>query len=325
MLPISSYAIVAVVAALAPIASFAQQAYPSKPIRIISPLPPGSGVDVIMRKGGETLAQRMGQPLILENRPGGNMTIGADLCVRSAPDGHTLCLVTGSSMSFAPHTFAKLPYDPDKDLRPITNLFHLIEGLLAKAGLPANSVKELQALAVANPGKLNFGTLGPDSTTDISRRSINERWKTDVVGIHYKGGPQILTALAGGEIDFTRIGVFNALGLLKGGKVKILAIGGSKRAPLMPQVPTLEEVGMGGIPPERPWWGLATPAAVPDPIVKRLNAEYVRLFREPSFIEFLDTQYVEAAVGTPEQFAAFLKKDREAAGQLVKHFNIPRQ
>lgn len=310
---------------LAPLAAFAQQPYPARPIRIISPLPPGSGVDVIMRKAGDTLNARLGQPMILENRPGGNMTIGADQCARAAPDGYTLCLVSGSSMSFAPHTFAKLPYDPDKDLRPVVLLFHLIEGLLAKASLPVNSAQELRAMAVANPGKLNFGTLGPDSTTDISRRNLGERWKTEIAGIHYKGGPQILTALAGGEIDFTRIGVFNAIGLLKAGKVKILAIGGSRRSPLLPAVPTLDEVGLGGIPPERPWWGLAASSATPDAIVRRLNGEYVKLFREPSFLEFLDTQYVETAVGTPEQFAAFLKKDREEAGQLVKYFNIPKQ
>jgi tripartite-type tricarboxylate transporter receptor subunit TctC len=301
------------------------QSFPARPIRVISPLPPGSGVDTILRKSGEELQKRLGQPLIFENRPGGNMTIGTDLCVRSAPDGHTYCLLSGSSMSFMPHTFSKMPYDPDKDLRPVVLLFHLIEGMLTKADLQVRNAGELKALALANPGKLNFGTLGPDTTTDISRRYLNELWKADIAGIHYKGGPQIITALAGGEIDFSRIGVFNAISLLKGGRLKILAIGGTKRSPLLPEVPTMDEVGLSGIPPERPWWGLGTQAAAPDAIVRRMNGEFVRLFREPSFVEFLDTQYVESGVGTPEQFAAFLKKDREEAGQLVKHFNIPKQ
>jgi tripartite-type tricarboxylate transporter receptor subunit TctC len=204
-------------------------------------------------------------------------------------------------------------------------MFFLIEGLLAKAALPVNSAQELRALASSRPGKLNFGTLGPGSTTDISRQWIEERWNTRLTGIPYKGGPAVVQALAAGEIDFSRIGAYNALSLVKSGKLKLLALGGAKRSHLFPNVPTMDEAGLGGIVPARPWWGILAPAGTADAIVKRLNTELVRLFRERSFEEFLDTQVVEIDARTPEEFAALIKREYEVAGQIVKKYKVPMQ
>jgi tripartite-type tricarboxylate transporter receptor subunit TctC len=282
-------------------------------------------VDIILRKAGEALMPRLGQPFVLDNRASANMVTGADACAKAAPDGYTMCGLSALSLSYNPHTISKLPYDADKDFVPVVNMFWLLEGILAKAALPANSVKELQALAQKNPGKLNYGTLGPGSTTDISRLWLEEKWNTKLTGIPYKGGPAIVQALASGEVDFARIGAYNALGLIKSGKVKILAVGGSKRPKIMPKVPTLDEVGLEGIPPERAWWGVFVPAGTPDAVVKRLNAELVRLFRQPAFADWLESQLVEIAVGPPDEFAAFVRKDREHARRLVVKYKVPVQ
>jgi tripartite-type tricarboxylate transporter receptor subunit TctC len=223
-----------------------------------------------------------------------------------------------------PVLFSKLPYDADRDFKPVTNLYFLIEGILAKAALPVNSIKELQSLAVSKPGLLNWGTLGPASTTDIARMWLGELWNTQFVGIPYKGGNLVTAALATAEVDVARIGAYNALGLIKSGKVKALAVGSSRRSPVMPAVPTYAEVGLGDM-PGRAWWGAFAPGGTPDAMVRRLNSELLRVFRDPKFIEWIDTQMVEIAVSSPEEFVAFLKTDRERAAQVVKRFNIPKQ
>ncbi len=311
--------------ALAAPAVFAQQNYPARPIRMLIPVPPGAGVDIIVRKASDALQPRLGQPLVVDNRASANMVTGADACAKGAPDGYTLCSLSSLSLSFNPHTISSLPYNANKDFRPIVNMFFLLEGLMAKGALPVGSEKELQALAAAQPGKLNFGTLGPGSTTDISRQWLEERWNTRLVGIPYKGGPSVVQALAAGEIDFSRIGVYNALSLIRSGKLKLLAIGGAKRSHLFPDVPTNTELGLGGIVPSRPWWGILGPAGISDAVVKRINSEFVRLFREPSFVEFLDTQVVEIDAGTPEEFAALIKREYEQAGEIVRKYKVPMQ
>ncbi len=300
------------------------QSYPAKPIRMIIPMTPGTGVDIIARKAGDEMLGTLGQPLVIENRPGANFIIGGEQCAHAAADGYSFCILTSDNVALNPLIFAKLPYDAERDFRPVTNLYFLIEGILTKASLPANSIKELQGLAVARPGALNWGTLGAASTTDIARMWVGEQWHTQFAGIPYKGGNLVTSALAASEIDLARIGVYNALGLLKSGKVKVLAIGASRRSPVMPNVPTYSEVGLGEM-PGRAWWGVFAPAGTSDAAVRRVNAELLRVFRDPKFIEWIDTQMVEIAVSSPEEFGAFVKTERERAAQLVKRFNIPKQ
>ena len=303
------------------------QGYPAKPIRLIIPVPAGAGIDIIVRKASESLQApaRLGQPLVVDNRASANMVTGADACAKGAPDGYTVCALSSLSLAFNPHTISSLPYNATRDFKPVVNLFFLLEGLMVKGSLSANSLKELQGLASSQPGKLNFGTLGPGSTTDISRQWLEEHWGTRLTGIPYKGGPLVVQALAAAEIDASRIGAYNALSLIRSGKIKLLAIGGSRRSKLFPDVPTNEEVGIGSIVPERPWWGILAPAGTNDAIVRRLNAEFTRLFREPAFGEFLDTLVVEVDAGTPEQFANLINKEYESAGQIVKKYKVPLQ
>ena len=300
------------------------QSYPAKPIRVIVGVPAGSATELVMRSAGQELSTRMGQPWLVENRPGGNNVIAAQACARAAPDGYTLCYVSADSMSFNPHVFSKPPYDPDKDFKPITKLFYLLQGVIAPASLPANSVKELQALALAKPGSLNFGTFGSGHNLDLFRQWLNERWKVNIAGIPYKGGNLVVNALVAGEIHFTFPGLGNAEGLLKSGKIKVLAVHSSKRLRLLPDVPSMAEAGLDGV-PLKGWFGIAAPGGTPDAVANRLNAELVRLFREPKFVEFLEARFFEPAVGTIDEFVAFMKVDRERTGQVLRQFNVPRQ
>jgi tripartite-type tricarboxylate transporter receptor subunit TctC len=315
---------IAVLLAAAPLQAVAQQAYPNKPVRILVPIAAGSVTDVVMRAAALELSPRLGQPVLIENRPGASGIIGAEACARAAPDGYTACAVYHATMSFNPLLFEKLPYDPQKDLVPVTNLYFVIEALMAPAALPANSVAELKALAIARPGALNFGTLGSGSLQELLVAWLNDQWKVSIAGIPYKGGGPIAAALAANEIQLGQMGIGNFLGQIQAGQVKALAVNGNKRSPLLPAVPTAAEAGIGGF-PSRPWWGLAVPSGTPREAIARLNAEFVRLFREPKFMEFLEARATEPVPGTPEEFAAFLKADREGAAALVRLAKVPRQ
>ncbi|MFM9967023.1 MAG: Bug family tripartite tricarboxylate transporter substrate binding protein [Burkholderiales bacterium] len=301
-------------------AAIAQQAYPSKPIRLILPQTAGTGVDVVLRKAFESIQPRIGQPFIVDYHPGSNQMVGAELCARAAPDGHTICALSVDPLALNPHIFAKLPYDPQKDFKPVTNLYYIVSGWFGKATLAASNIGELRALAVAKPGELNWATLGPRTNTDLTRIWVGEMWKTSFAGIPYKGGPPIMTALVAGEIDVTTQGVYVGIDLVKTGKAKLFAIAASKRLAIFPNVPTLKEVGLGDAP--APWWGMVVPAATPDAIVTRLNTEFVRVFRDQKFGEFLESLATEANVGTPQEFAAFIRSENQAFGQMIKRFNI---
>jgi tripartite-type tricarboxylate transporter receptor subunit TctC len=316
-------AVIAVAFALTASVSAAQD-YPSRPLRLIVPLPAGSTTDIVMRATAQELSPRLKQPVVVENRPGGNWVIGAEACRSAPPDGYTLCVVNSDAMAFNPYILSKLPYDPEKDFVPVTNLFFLFEGILAKAALPVASIAELRDYAKKNPGKVNFGTLGPGSSNDVFRQWLVQHWQVDMAGIPYKGGAPVITALFAGEIDVTKIGVGNIAGQLNSGKVKILAIQGTHRSKFLPNVPTMQEAGLGGF-PLRVWWGLVMNAGSPDAAVRRINAEFVKLYREPKMAEYLESQFVEVAVGTPQQFGAFMRSERERAARTVKDYNIPRQ
>jgi tripartite-type tricarboxylate transporter receptor subunit TctC len=300
------------------------QTYPAKPMRVIVASPPGTSSDLVLRRASQELSPRLNQTLIIDNRAGATEILAQEACAKAPADGYTLCIVSKDGMSYNPHLISKLPYDPEKDYRPVTRLYFLIESLAVSATLPVNSIKELQDFAVSKPGALNFGTRGAGGNLDFFRLWLGDRWKTDIVAVPYKGVNFVFNGLVSGELQLGNVALGMAIGQAKSGKIKILAIALSKRSPLMPQVPTFDEVGLGGA-PTRPFWGLVVPAGTPEEIVRRLNAEFVWLFREPKFLQFMDSRHLESAVGTPEEFGAFLRADREQIGQLVARYNIPRQ
>jgi tripartite-type tricarboxylate transporter receptor subunit TctC len=300
------------------------QNYPNRPIKMIVSIAAGSVTDVIMRTAAAQLQQRLGQPVVVENLGGASGIVGGQTCAQAAPDGYTICVIYHSTMSYNPLLFSNLPYNPDTDFVPVTRLFWLIEGMFVPASLNVNSVAALKALAQSKPSELNYGTLGQGSFPDLFLRWLNNQWDTQIVGIPYKGGGPAAQALAAGEIQMTRFGVGNFMGLIQAGQVKALAVTSAQRSPLLPDVPTFAEVGWGGYPGQG-WWGLAAPKATPRPIVDKLNGEFVKLFTEPQFTAFLDKNAVVSATTTPEGFVAFLKEDRKAAEVLIKIANAKRE
>ena len=307
--------------ALAAWASAAQaQSYPSRPIKMIVSIAAGSVTDVIMRTAAAQLQERLGQPIIIENQGGASGIVGGQMCAQATPDGYTLCVIYHSTLSYNPLLFNNLPYNAETDFVPVTRLFWLTEGMFVPASLKVNSVAELKAMAQAKPNGLNYGTLGEGSFPDLFLRWLNNQWNTQIVGIPYKGGGPAAQALASGEIQMTRFGVGNFMGLIQAGTVTALAVTSAQRSPLLPDVPTFAEVGWGGYPGQG-WWGLAVPKNTPQPIVDKLNAAFVKLFTEPQFMAFLDKNAVVSATTTPEGFAQFLKEDRKAAATLIKIAN----
>jgi tripartite-type tricarboxylate transporter receptor subunit TctC len=309
---------------LACCATLAQaQTYPDRPIKLIVSIAAGSVTDVIMRAAAIELQQQLGQPLIVENRGGASGIIAAQTCAQAAPDGYTLCVIYHSTMTFNPLLFDDLPYDPDRDLVPVTRLFFLTEGLFVSSSLGVNSVAELKALAQAKPDKLNFANLGEDSFPDLFMKWLNNQWGTKIVGVPYKGGGPAAQALAADQVQMTRFGVGNFLGLVKAGNVKALAVSSEKHSPLLPDVPTFAEVGFDY--PGQGWWGLAAPKGTPPDIVDKANVIFVKLFSDPKFVEFLDGRAVVSAPTSAADFAKFLKEDRKSAEALIKLANTKRE
>ena len=292
------------------------------PIRLIVPIAPGSVTDIAARLLAKHLSDRLGQTVVVINRAGGNTIPAAVECAKSPPDGTTLCVVNPDTLSYNPFTTPNLPYDPQKDFRPVTNMYFVIEGLLARGSLPANSMEELRALAVAKPDALNFGTLGPRSTTDTFRQWLGQFWKTSFVAIPYKGGSEIINGLLTGTIDIARIGVGNIAGQLNEGKIKVLTLRSAKRNELLPNVPTMDEAGLSSFRGGRPWWGIVVPAGTPDPIVQKLNADIVAIFKQPDVVDFMKKQFLDIDVSSADAFADFLKKDRDSAEYMVKTYQM---
>jgi tripartite-type tricarboxylate transporter receptor subunit TctC len=312
--------VLALIAAMAAWSSTAlAEDYPNRPIKIIVPISVGSITDVAARLTAQALQERLGQPVVVLNKPGAAMVLGGSECAKSDPDGYTLCVVSPDTMSFNPLTVANLPYNPDTFV-PVIDMYHVEEGLMAPVDLHVNTVEELRAKAAAEPGKLNFGTLGERTTTDAFRQWLNEHWKTNIVAIPYKGGAEIIAALLENTIDVAKIGVGNMTSQLKEGKIKILALRAGKRSPQLPDVPTFDEAGFGAFPGGPIYWGITVPAGTPAPIVKRLHDELLTIFRGPKFAAFAEQNFLEQVAGSSEDFAALLKKDRQDAAVLVDKY-----
>jgi len=294
------------------------QNYPNRPIRIVVPYPAGGGIDLIARAIGNQLTQRWGQPVIAENRPGSGTIVAAEGVARSAPDGYTLMLTTDATLTINPHLYARLPYDPVKDFAPVTQLVLLNQLLLANAGVPANTLRELIAYARANPGKLNYASYGAGSQPHLAMEMLKVQAGIDIVHVPYKGIPQAVPAAIAGEVQLTFSGAASSIAHIKGGRLKALAIGGRTRLSLLPDVPTFAESGYPEI-PSNAWFGLFAPAGTPRDIVMKLHGEITRMLREPDFNqkEVVAKGY-ELVASTPEEFTGFLAADSARNERAVK-------
>src|SRR6185437_6877496 len=300
------------------------QTYPSRPIRLIVSIAAGSVTDVIVRKATMELSPQLGQPIIIENRGTASGIIAAQACASAKPDGYTLCVLHHDAMSYNPLHFANLPYDPATDFVPVTRLYFINEGLFVSSALGVKSVADLKAMARAKPGSLNFATLGDGSFPDLFLRWLNNQWGTQIVGIPYAGGGPAAQAVAANQVQMTRFGIGNFLGLVRAGNVKAIAVSSDQRSPLLPDVPTFDESGLKGY-PGKGWWGLLAPKGTPADVVAKLDGTFVKLFSDPKFVQYLESQAVVSAPTTPAEFAAFLVEDRKAAESLVKVANTKRK
>lgn len=314
----------ALIACALPPAAQAQDGYPTRPIKLIVPIAPGSVTDVVLRAASPALGQQLGQPIVIDNRPGASGIVGAEACARAPADGYTLCAVYHATMSFNPFMFEKLPYDPTRDFTPINRLFYVTEGLVVPAALPVRTVAELRTYARAHPDAVNFGTLGAGSLQELLVAWLNREWGTRMVGVPYKGGGPIANAVTAGEIQLAQMGLGNFIGLIQSGQLRAIALAAGQRSPQLPDVPTAAESGLGGF-PSRPWWGIAAPAGTPANVVARIHQAFTTVFLDPKMAEVMQSRYVESALDTPAEFTRFLEQDRRAAGMLVELARVPKQ
>jgi len=281
------------------------QTYPSKPVRMIVPFPAGGPADIFGRGLAQGLTEQLGQPVVVENVGGVGGVLGVDRALKSAPDGYTLAFNSGSSLSIAPYSFAKLPYDVKKDVGLITLAVRVPEVLAAHPSLPASSLAELIAYAKANPGKVNFGSAGAGSITHLAGELLKAEAKIDIVHVPYKGAAPAVTDLLAGQVQMGIFDVPVLLSHIRSGKLKALSITSATRAPTLPKVPTTAEGGYPNVTSDN-WYGLIVPAATPADVQKRLNAAAVAALNSPHVKEQFEKVGGIPAPGTPQEYAKFL-------------------
>ena len=297
--------------------------YPSRPIRVFTTSSAGGISDIFMRVLGEAMRARLGQPLIIENHPGGAGNIGARSCAEAQPDGYTICIINADPMIYNQFLFKKLPFDPDKGLTPIVNLFHLIQVLVINSDLGAKNVDELVAVSKAKPATLNYLTAAVPMVVYMDRLKRDKG--ADWIRVPFKGGGEAVTAILGGTTPIGLIGLGNVTAQITAGKMTALALVNNIRTPLLPNTPTLADIGYKG-PPSQTWYGLFAPAGTPKPIIDKLNAEIVKVVSNPEFRDkFIISRGLVPAIGSPEEFAKDIKADRAGAKDLVKESGMEPQ
>lgn len=298
---------IAVLAAAGTASALAQN-YPTKPIRILIGQAPGSATDVVSRVVGNRLSEGLGQPIVIEARPGAGGVVGTEAAARSAPDGYTLFMGNNSTHGSNPAVYAKLPYDAVKDFAPISFVASVPYVLVVEPSLPVNSVQELIAFAKARPGKINYASAGNGSTHQFCAELLKSTAGIDVVHIPYKGSPPGIAAVLAGEVSLMFANLTDVGSQIKSGRVKALAVTTLKRAELLPSVPTMVEAGVPDF-EITSWFGLLAPAGTPASIVARLNAETVKVLGRADVKATLAAQGLEVKPGSPEQFAAYIKSE----------------
>jgi len=301
---------------LSPLSSPAQaQDYPARPIRVIVTTSPGGISDGFLRALGEQLHQRLGQPLVVENRAGGNMIIGARACAEAAPDGYTLCVMPGEPLTYNQFQFKNLPYDPDKSFQPITNLFFLTQTLGVSASMGVKSLSELAAYSKAKAGTLSYSA--PSSSLIVFMEKWKQETGADLVRVPFKGGGDTINGIISGITPVGFLGLGNMLSHVRAGTITPILSDGD-RSPLIPDVATLGEIGFARD-HTRAFFGLLAPAATPRPIVDKIRNEVVAIAGDPAFRNrHMVERALEPVLNTPEEFRQFLIDDRVRAAKIVK-------
>jgi len=297
------------------------QVYPSKPIRLIVPFAAGGGNDNMARLVGKRLADSLGQPVLVDNRPGAGGVVGAELAAKSAPDGYTLFLGGVGSHAINPNLHEKLPYDPIRDFAPVALLAQAPLILVVHPSVPVGNIAEFVAYARAHPGRLNFASNGNGSSSQLAAVMFDSMAGVDMVHVPYKGLAPALSDLLAGEVQLMFSSVVAILPHIKAGKLRALAVTGGKRLASMPELPTIAESGLPGYEASS-WYGILAPAGTPRDIVVRLNAELAKALEQPEVRSSLLAEGAEPAGGSPERFAAHILTEKERLGKLIRDAHI---
>lgn len=298
--------------------------YPNKPIRVITTSSAGGISDIFMRVLGDAMRPHINnQPLIIENRPGASGGIAARACQDAAPDGYTICIINVDVMAYNQFLFKKISYDPESGLTPIINLFHLIQVLVINSDLKAKTVDELVAVSKQKAGTLSYLTASIPLVAYME--SLKRDKGADWVRVPFKGGGEATNAILSGSTPIGLLGLGNVISQIKAGKMTALALANNIRTPLLPDVPTLADIGYKGA-PSQTWYGLFAPAGTPKPIIDKLNAEVKRVVSDAAFRDkYIISRGQVPAINTPEEFAAEIKANRAAAQQVVKESGLQPQ
>ena len=298
----------------------AAEDYPSRPIHVLTTSSAGGISDIFMRVLGEELHKSLGQPLIIENKPGGAGNIGARTCTEAAPDGYTICIINADTVIYNQHLFKKLPFDPAK-LTPIVNLFHLIQVLVVNPDTNAKTVDELVAASKQKPGTMNYLTASVPMVVYMD--SLKRDKGADWVRVPFRGGGEATSAVLAGTTPIALIGLGNVLPLINAGKMRALVMVNNIRSPQLPNVPTLADTGYKGA-PSSTWYGLFAPAGTPKAMIDKLNAEIVRIASNKEFQEKnIIARSLVPALNKPDEFAAEIKTESAVAKGVVKASGLP--
>jgi tripartite-type tricarboxylate transporter receptor subunit TctC len=306
--------------ALASLASVAQSTWPAKPVKIVVPFPAGGPTDVMTRALADKLATALGQPVVIDNKPGAGGTIGSDLVAKAAPDGYTLLMATGSTHSVGPY-LGKVPYDPQKDFTPIVYVGTATNILLVSPRLGVSNVRELIALAKSRPGELNYATSGIGSVAHLTSEMFASMAGIKLTHVPYKGTQQSIADIASGQVAMLFDNVMTAKPHVDSGRLKGIAISSAKRSELVPGIPTVAESGLPGFESSN-WFGIFGPAGTPRPVVERVNTEMNRIIQDPAIRERFHTLGFEAAGGTPQALESIMRSEAVKWSKVIRDANV---
>jgi tripartite-type tricarboxylate transporter receptor subunit TctC len=308
------------------LASFhvAAQTYPTKPVRLVNPFPPGGPLDVLGRLMSERLSAALGKPVIVENKPGAAGNIGAAEVARAAPDGHTVLLTLFSIVTSNPHLYANLPFDPLKDFAPVTALAAYDGVLIAHPSVAANSIKELIAYAKANPGRLNYASAGKASPGHLTAEQFRMKTGTELTHVPYKGNAEAIRGVLGGDAQLMFTPTTGALPLIRAGKLKALAVYLADDVDALPGVPSVAAQGVSGLDQKSlpGWYGVLVPAGTPREVVLRLNAEVVKALKDPQVDRALRAGRFFPIGNSPEEFGAMMREGHAAWGRVIRETGV---
>ncbi len=295
------------------------QAYPSRPIRLIVPYPPGGSADILARAIGQKGGVGLAQPIVIDNRPGAGTIIGTDVLAKSAADGYTVMLGTVSSHAINPALSSRLPFDPIKDFTPISLVASIPFAMIVHPSVPARSVQELVALAKAKPGQLNYSSAGNGTSNHLAGELLKSMAGIELTHVPYKGSAPALNDLIAGQVSLMFDLVLTAAPHIRSGAVRGLAVTGKQRSAVLPELPSVAETGTGLRDYEvSAWFGIFAPAGVSAPVVQRLNAEFVKAMQQPDLKQRLESLGADPLTSSSEEFSTYLRSEIDKWGKVVK-------